>query len=105
MSQIPRISVTDDPLNGTTQRPETQLAPAPAHPVGANRQVETNVSARVPAELARGLKIAAAELSATRGRVKVAELLTAILAEHVGNYRDEHHLEQLGRLVDAYRAR
>jgi hypothetical protein len=74
-----------------------------ATPAGSlERYPEANVSARVPAVLARRLKIAAAELSATHGKVKVAELLAAILAEYVDN-RDEEKLARLGELLDRYR--
>lgn len=129
---VPRIAVVDDPLGGTTRngtapssapapaaraprKPEPAAVELPRKPADASaerpaavelaRYPEANVSARVPAVLALRLKIAAAELSAAHGKVKVAELLAAILAHALPDDRQStEQLEQLGEALERFRA-
>ncbi len=113
MSNVPRITVADDPL--ASRRPQLaspepvneESRPDPAeHEPSAKleRYPEANISVRSPALLANRLKVCAAMLSAgPHGKVRVAELLSAVLAEHV-DYADPVKLERLGELLERYRA-
>ena len=112
MSAVPRINVEEDPLAGRPAPPEPLVATAPAnqHPQprapesGLQRYPEANISVRGPAAIANSVKIAAAMLSTgPRGKVKVAELVNAVLLEHV-DYTDDAKLQRLGELVDRYRS-
>jgi hypothetical protein len=86
---------------GGGAEPEGTAAPTPSSsPIAAAAQLEV-VSARVPAPLGRKLARAAIELSdGPRGRVRVQEVVAALLARYVV---DDADLIELGELVDDYR--
>ncbi len=125
MSSRPALVVIDDPLAATPAAPAGPLergprsapaassskphTPAGEQPAQATRPASAPVAAvagpatvfaRVPAELAERLEAAAQGLSPRWGRVTRAELVAALLWRHVG----PGELEQLGELLDAYRA-
>jgi hypothetical protein len=112
MSAVPRINVEEDPIAGPPVPPQPPVAAAPDDeplrpppPESAlQRYPEANISVRGPAAIANSVKIAAAMLSAgPRGKVKVAELVNAVLLEHI-DYTDAGKLENLGELVERYRS-
>jgi hypothetical protein len=112
MSAVPRINVDEDPLAGRPAAAEPPAAAAPAdHQMTRQRPEsslprypEANISVRGPAAIANSVKIAAAMLSTgPGGKVKVAELVNAVLLEHV-DYTDPAKLEHLGELVHRYRS-
>jgi hypothetical protein len=111
MSAVPRINVDEDPLAGppapeplAAVTPTDHQAPQQHSKSALPRYPEANISVRGPATIANNVKIATAMLSTgPRGKVKVAELVNAVLLEHV-DYTDAAKLKQLGELVDRYRS-
>lgn len=94
------LVVVDDPLGPKhDQRPA-----AAAKPAARGAEPTESVFARVPVTLARQLKGAPAALPPAIGRVTVADVIGALLAEYV-DPQDPEKLRALSESIVRYRSR